>query len=119
MNLRAQDILKLHLELVGIVAAVALLVPALSAASVVTGGVVMGANFWLMGQIMRRALDPGQTRHPALVAGLLLGKFSLFLGLLALLFWRAPIEPLSFGLGATLLLVACVFAALRPRAAVA
>jgi hypothetical protein len=51
------------------------------------------------------------------VAALMVAKFTLFLVPLAILFWRAPIEPLSFGLGATLLLVACVVAALRGRAA--
>ena len=35
-------------------------------------------------------------------------KFGLFLGLLAALFWRLPIEGMSFALGVTLLLVACV-----------
>ena len=34
-------------------------------------------------------------------------------GLLAALFWRAPIEGMSFAVGATLLLVACVLEAVR------
>jgi hypothetical protein len=115
MNLRSRDIQKLHLELVGTSAAVALLAPGLSAPSVLAGGAMMSADFWLMGQIARRVLDPG--RKPGWVAALMLAKFALFLGPLALLFWRAPIEPVSFGLGATLLLVACVVAATRGRAA--
>jgi hypothetical protein len=44
-------------------------------------------------------------------------KFSIVIGLIALLFWRVQLDPLAFGIGATLLLVACVAATLRqPRA---
>jgi hypothetical protein len=45
-------------------------------------------------------------------------KFTLFIGLLGLLFWRVPLDPLAFGIGATLLLVACVVSALRRPTAV-
>ena len=115
MKFRAQDIQKLHLELVGTSTAVAFLTPGLSAPSLLAGGAVMGADFWLMGQIAQRVFEPG--RKPGWIAALMVAKFALLLGPLAILFWRAPIEPLSFGLGATLLLVACVVAALRGRAA--
>jgi hypothetical protein len=115
MKFRAQDIQKLHLEIVGTSTAVALLTPGLSAASILAGGAVMGADFWLMGQIARRVFEPG--RKPGWIAALMIAKFALLLGPLAILFWRAPIEPLSFGAGATLLLVACVVAALRGRPA--
>jgi hypothetical protein len=48
---------------------------------------------------------------PVLAATLL--KFSTFMGLLALLVWRIRLDPLGLGLGASVLLVACVVEALR------
>ena len=113
MALRLEDIERLHVGLLATATALAQATAWVSAWSVLLGGAVMGANFWLMRQLSRRLLAPGGGRRPAVVVGLLLAKFSLFMGLLGLLFWRAPIDPLGFGVGATMLLVACVAAALR------
>jgi hypothetical protein len=72
-----------------------------------------------MHRLFERLLDPHRRPQPALVMGLLLVKFSLFLGLLAFLFWRLPLDGVGFGIGVTLLLVACVTAALRHQPQVA
>ena len=81
-------------------------------ASVVLGGAVMGVNFWLM-QLIARAVLPaaghpeGKRRAAIGVAAMVL-KFGLFLALLAALFWRVPVRGMSFALGVTMLLVACL-----------
>jgi hypothetical protein len=115
MPLQVREIERLHLQLLAAAVGVALLTQWVSGLSLLLGGAVMGANFWTMHRLFERLLDPDRRRQPALVVGLLLIKFSLFLGLLALLFWRLPIDGLGFGIGATVLLVACVAAALRHR----
>ena len=79
----------------------------------------MGANFWLMRQIFARIFAPSREPRPGLVIGLVLAKFSLLLALLALLFRRVPLDALAFGIGATLLLIACVGAAVWRRPAIA
>jgi len=91
----------------------------LSAWSVLLGGAVMGVNFWLMRQLLRRLVggSGGSVCRTPVVIGLVIAKFSIFMGLLALLFWRVPLDAISFGVGATLLLIACVVAALRHHAA--
>lgn len=113
MSLRVWDIERLHLQLLLLAIGVALLTQWMSAWSLFLGGAVMGLNFWLMHRIFERLLDTRRRPQPALVMGLLLAKFSLFLGLLAILFWRLPIDGMGFGVGVTILLVACVAAALR------
>jgi len=115
MSLRVWDIERLHLQLLAFGVGVALLTQWMSAWSLLLGGTVMGLNFWLMHTIFERLLDTRRRAQPALVMGLLLAKFSLFLGLLAFLFWRLPIDGMGFGVGVTILLVACVAAALRHR----
>ena len=76
------------------------------------GGGVMGANLWLMRQFVPRLLGDGRWRG-GVVVGLILGKFSLFMGLLGLVFWRVPLEAVSFSVGASLLLFACLAEAVR------
>jgi len=116
MGLRLQDIERLHLGLLAAAVCAAYATGWLAPASVLLGGAVMAANFWLMRQLASRLLASGG-RRPGIVLGLMLLKFTLFIGLIGLLFWRVRIDPLAFGVGATLLLVACVGAALRqPRA---
>jgi hypothetical protein len=84
----------------------------------------MGANFVLLLVMTRFACSaaarPDKPRRAALAVAAFVVKFALFLGLLAGLFLRLPIEGLSFAVGATPLLVAFVIEALRaqPRAAV-
>ena len=43
----------------------------------------------------------------------MLAKFVVFVGLLALLIWRVPIDVMAFALGATILLVAITLSSLR------
>ena len=85
--------------------------------SVLLGGAVMGINFWLLQLISTflrpDALDPAKRGRAALAVAAFVLKFGLFIGLLAALFWHLPIEGLSFALGVTLLLVACVIEAAR------
>lgn len=115
MSLRVQDIERLHVQLLFLAAVAALLTRWVSPWSLLFGGAVMGANFWVMRRLFERLLDTRRRPQPALVMGLLLAKFSFFLGLLAVLFWRLPIDGLGFGIGATVLLVACVVAVLRQQ----
>jgi small neutral amino acid transporter SnatA (MarC family) len=81
------------------------------------GGAVMGANFYLLrvmsNLLVARAMDPSRRGRKAVAVAAMLLKFTLFLGLLGLLFWRVPIEGMSFAAGVTLLLIACVFEVLR------
>jgi hypothetical protein len=113
MSLSAREIERLHLQLLAAAVAIAVLTQWVSGWSLFLGGAVMGANFWVMHRLFDRLLDPRRRPQPALVMGLLLVKFSLFLGLLAFLLWRFPLDGVGFGIGVTVLLVACVAAALR------
>ena len=116
MDTRLQDIERLHLGLLAAAVCAAYLSSQLAALSLLLGGAVMGINFWLLRQLGAR-LFTAKRRRPEVVLGLMLVKFTLFIGLLGLLFWRVPLDPLAFGIGATLLLVACVVTALwRPSA---
>lgn len=117
--LRASDIERLHLVLLGVACALAVGTGWLSAWGILLGGAVMGANFWLMRQIFGRLFVPRPEQRPVLVFGMVFAKFSLLLAVLGVLFWRVPIDALAFGFGATILLVACVAAALWRRPAIA
>jgi hypothetical protein len=81
-------------------------------ASLVLGGAVMGGNLWLLrviaGALGAAAADPGRQGRLGLALFAMLAKFGLFLGLIAVLFWRLPIEAASFAVGVTMLPVACV-----------
>jgi hypothetical protein len=80
--------------------------------SLLLGGAVMGVNFyllWLISTLLRpEERESAHRRRAALAVAAFVLKFGLFLGLLGALFWRVPIEGMSFALGVTLLLVACV-----------
>src|SRR5262245_22115716 len=112
METRLQDIERLHLGLLAVAVCAAGFVGSRAALSLLLGGGVMGVNFWLLRQLAGR-LFTAEQRRPEVVLGLMLIKFTVFIGLLGLLFWRVPLDPLAFGIGATLLLVACVVTALR------
>lgn len=91
--------------------------------SLLLGGAVMGVNFVLLA-LIAHLLHGGTTKPPgrgrtALGVAAIVLKFGLFLGLLAALFWHLPIEGMSFALGVTLLLVACVIEAARHGVAAA
>src|SRR5574340_600031 len=80
--------------------------------SLLLGGAVMGLNFWLLRlatNVLRpTVLNAARPGRSAVAIGALSLKFAVFLGLLGLLFWRVPIEGMSFAVGVTLLLVACL-----------
>ena len=105
-------IAKIHVALVAGGCAVAYATRWMEPASLLLGGAVMGANLWLLRVIGRAmaasAADTGGQGRLALALGAMILKFGLFLGLIAILFWRLPIEARSFTVGVTLLLVACV-----------
>lgn len=108
---------KLHFGLLGATGSVAYATHWVEPGSVLLGGVVMGANFYLLRLITHLlrpdALDAAKRGRAALAVGAFVLKFGLFLGLLMAVFWRVPIEGMSFALGVTLLLVACVLEAAR------
>jgi hypothetical protein len=114
MNLERIEIL--HVVLLGGATVLAVATGWLQVGSLLLGGAVMGANFRLLKEIVRRVVRPGNGRSFALV--LFAAKFALFLGLLALVFWRVPVDGLSFAAGVTLLLSACVAEALRATPAI-
>jgi hypothetical protein len=105
-------IAKIHLALVAGGGAVAYATRWMEPASLLLGGAVMGANLWLLRVIARAmaaaAAEPERQGRLGVALGAMLLKFGLFLGLIAVLFWRLPIEAKSFTAGVTLLLVACV-----------
>jgi len=117
MAIRLEDIERLHLGLLAAVACAAYLSGWFAPVSVLLGGAVMAANFWLLKQMVRRLIGAGNGRRQWVVLVLMLGKFSLFMSLLGLLFWRVPLDPMGFAVGATVLMVACVVAALRNQSA--
>ena len=110
---------RVHVGLTATAAAVAWLTLWADAGSILLGGAVMGANFWLLraiGRLVgRAAAEPGKRAWGALALAAMTLKFALFLGLLAALFWRLPIAAMSFALGVSLLLVACVLEALGSK----
>ena len=119
MAIKLEEIERTHVMLLATVVGAAFLTRWLSPWSVLLGGAVMGANFWLMRQLFARLLQPANRSRPRIVLALALAKFSLFVGLLGVLFWRVEIDALGFAVGATVLLVACLTQALRHQPTVA
>jgi ATP synthase I chain len=107
MRTQLQNIERLHLGLLAAAVCAACFSSPFAALSLLLGGAVMGINFWLLRQVAARLVS-AERRRPEVVVGLMLVKFTLFIGLLGVLFWRMPLDPLAFGIGASLLLVACV-----------
>lgn len=103
---------KIHVALVAGGGVVAYATRWMEPASLLLGGAVMGANLWLLRVIASAlgaaAADPERQGRLGVALGAMLVKFGLFLGLIAVLFWRLPIEAKSFTVGVTMLLVACV-----------
>jgi predicted benzoate:H+ symporter BenE len=103
---------KIHVGLLGATGGVAYATHFAEPGSILLGGAVMGANFYLLRLITNLlrpgAFDPEKRWRVTLAVAAFVLKFGLFLALLAALFWHLPIEGMSFALGVTLLLVACV-----------
>ena len=76
------------------------------ATSVAAGGAFAVVNFHLIRMLVSRLIAPGSDGRRT--ASLLGTKFLLLLALLAVALKRLPIEPASFGGGASLLLLAIV-----------
>ncbi len=108
---------KIHVGLLGATGGVAYATHWAEPGSILLGGAVMGANFYLLRLIAHLlrpdAFVPEKRGRIALAVAAFVLKFGLFVGLLAALFWRVPVEGMSFALGVTLLLVACVLEAAR------
>jgi hypothetical protein len=113
MGVQLKSIEHLHWSLLGGLSVLAWVTGLASPASVLLGGSIMGVNFFAMRLLFRYLLVTRAVGRslPVLAATLL--KFSTFMGLLALLVWRIRLDPLGLGLGASVLLVACVVEALR------
>jgi hypothetical protein len=75
--------------------------------AVLCGGVFMGLNFWLLSYGVAWILTPLASRgRIKLGVALLALKLVIFLGLLTTLFFRFDIDPISFALGISTLLLA-------------
>jgi hypothetical protein len=114
MNPRLREIERLHIGLLAVAVCAAWLTTWLAPASVLLGGAVMLANLRLLSALVGRLLAPERAGRPAAVLAIMLGKFVVFIGFLALLIWRIPIDALGFALGATVLLAAITISSLRP-----
>lgn len=114
MAIDLNRITKFHVGLVGATGGLSYATHLGEPGSLVLGGAVMGANFYLL-RLMTDMLRPDPTRpaRARLAVAAMTLKFALFLGLLGMLFWRVPIEGMSFATGVTLLLVACVLEVVR------
>jgi hypothetical protein len=104
---------KLHIGLVGATSGVAYATHWVEPGSVLLGGAVMGANFYLLRAIAAlvrpaRRRDPARRGRVMLAVAAFVLKFALFMSLVAALFWHVPVEGWSFAVGVTLLLVACL-----------
>ena len=108
---------KIHVGLLGATGGVAYATHWAEPGSILLGGALMGANFYLLRLITNLlrpdAFDPEKRGRVALAVAAFVLKFGLFLGLLAALFRHLPIEGMSFAFGVTLLLVACVLEVAR------
>ncbi|TMA54799.1 MAG: hypothetical protein E6J80_09935 [Deltaproteobacteria bacterium] len=81
--------------------------------SFLLGGGIMQANFWLLKKVVRTVLaHPRAGGGKARAALWFSAKGVLFLLLLSALFIRYPVQAVSFALGVSLLLVACVIVSL-------
>lgn len=114
MNSRLREIERLHLGLLALAVCAAYLTGWLAPASVLLGGAVMLVNLRLLSALVARLVSPARAGSPGTVLALMLGKFVVFVALLALLIWRVPIDVMAFAFGATVLLMAITLSSLRP-----
>ena len=86
----------------------------LDAPAVLLGGVFMGLNFWLLSYGVAWIITPLSTQRRVKAGiGMLVLKIVVFLSLLATVFFRFKIDPLSFSLGVLTLIVAIVIEGFR------
>ena len=108
---------RFHMGLLGATGSVAYATHWIEPGSLLLGGAVMGANFWLLRlitNVLRGDLfDPARRGRVGIAVAAMILKFGLFLGILVALFQRVPIAGMSFALGVTLLLVACLLEVAR------
>ena len=104
----------LNLILLGFCALIGWSLELLHVSSFLTGGIVMQANFWLWKRIAGFLLFQAQmgNREKRWAILWVLMKGLLFLFLVSALFIRYPIQPGSFLLGVSLLLVTCMIVTL-------
>lgn len=109
----------LRIELWHVVMLLALLITLapgkfVEAEGLLIGGLFMGVNFLLLSYGVAWVLTPlaGKGRIKAGV-GLLILKIAIFLTLLAALFFRVQVDPISFALGFSTLLLAILLEAIR------
>lgn len=83
--------------------------------SLLLGGGVMALNVWLLKLVTNVLISGGSdsqnSRKAALAVGGFVLHFGIFLGMAAALFWRVPVDAMSFAVGITMLLAACVIEA--------
>lgn len=116
MNPRLREIERLHLGLLAAAACAAYLSGWLAPGSILLGGAVMLLNLRLLSALVARLVTPAAAARPGVVAALMLGKLGLFIGAVALVVWRLPVDALGFAVGATTLLVAITLSSLRAPA---
>lgn len=114
MDKTIEKIERLNLALLGFGALIGWGMGIGHAPSLLLGGGVMHANFWLLKKIVRSLLahpeDNGGAKARA--AFWFLAKGLLFFALLSALLIRYPVDGPSFACGVSLLLVACVIVSL-------
>lgn len=105
-----EKIERFNIPLIGVSAFIGWLTGYIHVPSMILGGVVMQANFWLLKKVVRSALSPSTSeaggKSRAVIWFVLKGLF--FLVLLSALFVRYPVHGESFAFGVSLLLLACV-----------
>jgi hypothetical protein len=85
-------------------------------AGLLIGGLFMGVNFLLLGYGVAWVLTPLASRGRVKAGvGLLILKIALFLALLTLIFFRFPVDVISFAWGFSTLLLAILIETLRTR----
>ena len=112
MDRSIERIERLNLVFVGVGAILGWVTGLLHAPSVILGGAVMGANFWLLKKLLRSLLSRPGEKATARAALWLTGQAAFFLLLLSALFFRFPIQGGRFTVGVSLLLLACVIGVL-------
>ncbi|GIW42450.1 MAG: hypothetical protein KatS3mg076_3027 [Candidatus Binatia bacterium] len=108
-----EAIQKANLLLAAAVAAAGWLVGLFDPWSTLLGALVMGGNVWLMERGVRLAFRSSSGFFRSFGAALVIAKFGLLLGAVALLFRFLPVEAAGFAVGVTSFLAATVVVSVR------